>query len=281
MPTLETYNGYPLWRYIPSLPAAILFTVIFGILMAAHCWKLFRHRMWFCIPFAVGGLFEVIGYIGRAAAYNSTGVLIPYILQSIFLLLAPILFAATLYMTLSRVISAVHGEACSMIAPRWLTRIFVFGDAFSFLIQSSGAGLRVRAGSGDSNSNPNLGSNIIVGGLIFQILVFAVYVLTAVRFQINFKRHEASKNVVDLPWQGLLNMLYVTSAFIMIRNIFRVAEYSMGSDGYLLGHEWGVYVFDASLMTFTMTWFFLRYPSQLVRRENSEAGIEMATTESA
>ncbi|KAF7550241.1 hypothetical protein G7Z17_g5849 [Cylindrodendrum hubeiense] len=281
MPTLETYNGYPLWRYIPSLPAAIIFTVIFVLLTAAHSWKLFRHRMWFCIPFVVGGFFEVIGYIGRLLAYNSTGTIIPYILQSIFLLLAPILFAASLYMTLSRVIRAVHGETCAMIAPRWLTRIFVAGDAFSFLIQASGAGLRVQAGSGSSNSNPNLGSNIIVGGLIFQIAVFAVYVTTAVRFQINFKRHEASKNVLDVPWQACLNMLYVTSAFVMIRNIFRVAEYAMGSDGYLLGHEWGVYVFDASLMTLTMTWFFLRYPSQLVTRGTSDAGIEMSTSETA
>ncbi|KAH7155924.1 RTA1 like protein-domain-containing protein [Dactylonectria macrodidyma] len=281
MPTLETYNGYPLWRYIPSLPAAIIFVVVFAILTAAHSWKLFRHRMWFCFPFVVGGLFEIIGYIGRVAAYNSTGTLIPYILQSIFLLIAPILFAASLYMTLSRIILAVGGASCSMIAPRWLTRIFVFGDAFSFLIQSSGAGLRVRAGSGSSTSNPNLGSNIIVGGLIFQIAIFAIFVITAVRFQLKFRRHEASKNAMDIPWQACLNMLYVTSAFIMIRNIFRVAEYAMGSDGYLLGHEWGVYVFDASLMTLTMVWFFLRYPSQLAAKKRSEIEIEMSPTETS
>ncbi|KAK7418140.1 hypothetical protein QQX98_004115 [Neonectria punicea] len=279
MPTLETYNGYPLWRYIPSLPAAIIFTVVFSLLTGAHCWKLFRHRMWFCIPFAVGGLFEIIGYIGRVAAYNSTGTLIPYVLQSIFLLIAPILFAASLYMTLGRIIVAVHGESCAMISPRWLTRIFVFGDAFSFLIQSSGAGLRVQAGSGKSDTDPNLGSNIIVGGLIFQIAVFAVYVTTAVRFQLKFRRHEGAKEMVHVPWQKCLHMLYVTSAFIMVRNIFRVAEYAMGSDGYLLSIEWGVYVFDASLMTLTMAWFFLRYPSELSKRRNAGDGVEMANME--
>ncbi|CRK38390.1 hypothetical protein BN1708_020509, partial [Verticillium longisporum] len=74
----------------------------------------------------------------------------PYVLQSTFLLLAPILFAASLYMTLSRIIRAVDAAHCSIIRPKWLTRIFVFGDAFSFFVQASGAGLRVQAGQKDS-----------------------------------------------------------------------------------------------------------------------------------
>lgn len=66
---------------------------------------------------------EIIGYIGRALAYNQTGELGPYIMQSVLLLLAPVLFAATLYMTLGRVITAVRGEQYSFIPPRWLTRV--------------------------------------------------------------------------------------------------------------------------------------------------------------
>ncbi|KAH6673911.1 RTA1 like protein-domain-containing protein [Plectosphaerella plurivora] len=263
MPTLQTHNGYPLWRYIPSLPAAIVFAAVFGVLTIAHTWRMFRHRMWFCIPFVVGGLFEIIGYVGRAAAYNSTGALMPYVLQSTFLLLAPVLFAASLYMTLSRIIRAVDGASFSIIRPTWLTRIFVAGDAFSFLVQASGAGLRVQAGTGNSTMNPNLGTYVIVGGLIFQIAIFGVFMAVALVFNQRFKRHAGSSISHGVPWQSSLNMLYVTSAMIMIRNIFRVAEYAMGHDGYLLGVEWGVYVFDAALMTITMAWFFWRYPSQL------------------
>ncbi|KAI8650744.1 hypothetical protein NCS57_01409100 [Fusarium keratoplasticum] len=272
MPKLETHNGYPLWRYLPSLPAAIVFVVIFGILTIGHAWKMFRHRMWFCIPFVVGGIFEIIGYAARAVAYNNTGELMPYVLQSALLLLAPILFAASLYMTLARVVRAVKGAPFSIIAPRWLTRIFVFGDIFSFIVQASGAGLRVQAGN-NSDIDPNLGSNIIVGGLIFQIVIFGVFIVTALIFNSRFRRHVAGGAMVyDVPWQESLNMLYVTSMMIMVRNIFRVVEYGMGSDGYLLSVEWGVYVFDAALMTLTMAWFFWRYPSQLKQaiKANSE-----------
>ncbi|KAF7550012.1 hypothetical protein G7Z17_g6001 [Cylindrodendrum hubeiense] len=263
MAKLELYNGHYLWEYIPSFPAAIIFIVVFGVLTAAHVWKLARNRTWFCIPFVAGGVFEIVGYVGRALAHNSTGTLIPYVLQSTLLLLAPILFAASLYMTLSRVVRAVHGESCSMIAPRWLTSIFVFGDVFSFIVQASGAGLRVQAGSANSKINPKLGPWVIVGGLIFQIVVFAIFIVATFRFQSAFSRHESAKAMNDVPWRKILHMLYMTSTFVMVRNIFRTAEYAMGSDGYLLGHEWGVYVFDASLMTLTMACFFVWYPSQL------------------
>lgn len=196
----------------------------------------------------------------------------PYVMQSTLLLLAPILFAASLYMTLSRVVLAVDGAQYSPITPRWLTRIFVFGDVFSFIVQSSGAGLRVQAGSGDSDTDPNLGSNIIVGGLIFQIIVFGVFVLISVVFNVRFRKaHSTHRLSVEVPWQGILNMLYITSGFVMIRNIFRVVEYVMGSDGYLLSVEWGVYVFDAALMTLTMLWFLWRYPHTLKKALKGQA----------
>ncbi|KAH6977439.1 RTA1 like protein-domain-containing protein [Ilyonectria sp. MPI-CAGE-AT-0026] len=263
MPQLESYNGHFLWEYIPSLPAAVVFIAIFGILTAAHSWNLVRHRTWFCIPFVVGGIFEVIGYVGRALAHDKTGKLIPYVLQSTLLLLAPILFAASLYMTLSRVIRSVHGESCAMIAPRWLTVIFVCGDVFSFIVQASGAGLRVMAGQGKKNINPKLGPWVIVGGLILQIVIFAIFIVTTMKFKSKFSQHESSKITTGADWRKTVMMLYVTSALIMVRNIFRTVEYAMGSDGYLLGHEWPTYVFDASLMTLTMAFFFLWYPGKL------------------
>lgn len=55
MPTLETHDGYQLWHYIPSLPAAIIFTILFGVATFLHIFKMFQNRTWFCIPFVIGG----------------------------------------------------------------------------------------------------------------------------------------------------------------------------------------------------------------------------------
>lgn len=71
---------------------------------------------------------EVVGYIARAIAPNSTAEMGPFIVQAVFLLLPPNFFAATLYMVYARVVRSVHGDRFSMIAPRWTTRTFVIGD---------------------------------------------------------------------------------------------------------------------------------------------------------
>lgn len=213
---------------------------------------------------------EVVGYIGRALAYNATGQLIPYIVQSTFLLLAPILFAASLYMTLSRIIRAVDGERYALIPARWLTGIFVFCDAFSFLIQGSGAGLLVRG-----SSNAATGQNIIIGGLVFQIGMFALFCLVTLMFNLRIRRRKSPNLSQEVPWQGMLAMLYVTSAFIMIRNVFRTVQYAAGQNGYLVDNEWTVYGFDGSLMLLTMLCFALRYPNRLGRRKAVDSSTEL------
>jgi hypothetical protein len=61
-----------------------------------------------------------------------------YIVQVLLLLVAPALFAASIYMVLGRLITFTGAEAMSPIRVRWLTKIFVCGDVFSFLVQSGG-----------------------------------------------------------------------------------------------------------------------------------------------
>lgn len=59
-------------------------------------------------------------------------------MQATLLLVAPALFAATIYMELGRIIAMVDGEGHVKIPLRWLTKIFVIGDVFSFMLQGAG-----------------------------------------------------------------------------------------------------------------------------------------------
>ncbi|MCJ1388816.1 hypothetical protein MMC18_001666 [Xylographa bjoerkii] len=271
MPTLETYHGIYLWRYVPSLPAAITFAILFGLATTAHGWKMVTTRMWFCLPFVIGGIFEEIGYIARAAAFNSTGALSPYILQAIFLLLPPVLFAASLYMVYSRVVRAVQGENFSLISPRRTTVIFVLGDFFCLSIQSDGGGLLIKP------NTVHVGDCIIVAGLGLQILMFAGFMMCCLSFNIRFRAHIAKTGATsDIPWQSCLNMLYSTSLAVLVRNIYRVIEFIMGQDGYLLSNEWPTYVFDGALMLLVMIGFFIWYPSQL-HPSSRDSMVELAT----
>jgi hypothetical protein len=105
------------------------------------------------------------------------------------------------------------------------------------------------------------GEHLIVAGLILQIIIFGFFIYITFRFNIQFRNK--GRQVTDVPWQACLNMLYLTSVAIMARNVFRMIEFIMESDGYLQSTEWPVYVFDGTLMLVTMGVFFWWYPGAL------------------
>ncbi|KAI2604736.1 RTA1 like protein [Hypoxylon fragiforme] len=259
MVQLEPYKGgYYLWKYLPSIPAAIIFAIIFAALTGIHTYRLFKTKLWFCLPFIIGGIMEVIGYCARAVAYSHTGQLPVYIVQNLMILLPPLLFAASIYMVLGRIIRAVRGESYSLIRVGILTKVFVAGDVISFWVQGGGAGLMAK---GDSAA---MGEKIIVGGLIIQLLMFGLFIVTAVLFQTRYQREKVDAILYEaVGWKASMYMLYGVSILIMIRSIFRVIEFATGQNGYLLSNEWTLYVFDSVLMAAVMLIFIVWYPNNL------------------
>lgn len=83
---------------------------------------------------------EIIGYIGRALSSHESPnwTLGPYLIQTLFLLLAPALLAASVYMLLGRVILILRAESHAILSKKWLTKIFVTGDVLSFFLQGAG-----------------------------------------------------------------------------------------------------------------------------------------------
>ncbi|KAK3332186.1 RTA1 like protein [Cercophora scortea] len=252
-------GGYYLWSYVPSLAAAIVFAVLFIGITAAHCYGLWKSRLWFCIWFIIGGLMEIVGFCARASASSKTGQLMPYVIQNLFLLLPPVLFAATAYMVLGRVIRSVNGERYSLVKVRWLTKVFVAGDVLSFMIQGGAAGLMATGG------NMQLGERLVVVGLLIQVVLFGCFCATAGVFHYRFQRYDVGVAAYgdggSGGWRQSLYMLYAISGLIMVRSVFRVIEYSLGHDGYPLTHEWTLYVFDSVLMLAVMVIFHVWNPS--------------------
>jgi hypothetical protein len=180
----------------------------------------------------------------------------PYAIQNVFILLGPALFAASIYMCLGRIIRAVGGERHSLFRPSRLTKIFVSGDVLSFVVQGGAAGLMV------TGKNAKTGEGMVVGGLMIQIIMFALFAITAVMFQKRIERSPTPGSTSSaLPWKKSMRMLYIVSALIMVRSIFRVVEYAMGNSGYPLKHEWTLYIFDSTLMFFVMVVYFIWYPT--------------------
>jgi len=152
--------------------------------------------------------------------------LTPYAIQALLILLAPILFAATVYMFLGRLIRKTRGERYSIIRSTWLTKIFVGGDIACFLIQALGAGILTNA---DTAKEVKRGEKIILGGLIFQILVVILFMVVAIIFQNRLRAQPKSESFeTRFDWKRYMTLLYIVSTLITVRNIFRVIEYAGG-----------------------------------------------------
>lgn len=221
---------------------------------------------------------QVMGYIFRAISSGDRTALPPYIGQSLLLLLAPALYAASIYMVLGRVIAMLpNGERYSMIRLNWMTKIFVGGDVLSFLMQSTGGGIL-----GTSDGDPDkvkFGEHVIVGGLFVQLAFFGFFMLVSVLFWFKYHRGEViDRHVIETSsqcrWRSLLKVLFATSGLILIRSVFRVIEYLDGQDGYLLTREMFLYIFDGLLMFLVMVLFNWCFPGSVVRRKIKEASEE-------
>lgn len=251
-------RSFVLYRYHPSLAAAAIFVVLFALTTGFHIYQTFRKRSWFMTALVVGGLFQTIGYIGRILSSNDQYALSPYIMQTLLLLLAPALYAATIYMILGRLILLTGGERYSLVRRTWLTKIFVGGDVISFIMQGAGGGIMSSGGE----SGMKTGEKIIIGGLFVQILFFGLFFVTAIMFQLRGKEYLATLGS-NIPWKKHLFALYATSILILIRSVFRVIEYIQGNAGYLLRHEVFLYVFDAVLMFAVMVILNVSHPGDI------------------
>lgn len=81
---------------------------------------------------------QVIGYVARAKAHFDQTSTTLYSIQTLLLLLAPTLYAASIYMVLGRIITFLNAPHLSVVPVKWMTKIFVSGDVLSFILQGAG-----------------------------------------------------------------------------------------------------------------------------------------------
>jgi hypothetical protein len=258
-----------IYDYDPSQAASVASASLFGVTTALHIYQLLRWRTWYFIPFLIGGLFQVFGYIVRCLSisqkpdYEKN----PFIIQQILILLSPALYAASIYMILGRIILLVHAESYSLIRRSWLTKIFVSGDILSMVVQGAGGGFMAAA---DTLDKQQAGGNIIVGGLFIQLAIFGLFITVTALFHHRILREPTPQSMrLAVPWRRYILVLYAVSALIMARSIFRVVEFIDGKGGELMSNEIYVYIFDALLMFFVSVILNFFHPSSVISAKAS------------
>lgn len=251
-------NG--IYMYKPSLPGAIIAAGLFGVSACYHLFQMCRRKAWFYSSLTIGAFMMTTGYVFRFISAKSPSSMGPYIGQSLFIILPPSLYAATIYMIFGRLVLFVNAAEASIIRPTRVTKIFVTGDVLAFLLQAGGGGMMAQV------SMAKMGQAIMLIGLFVQLFFFGFFLVISLVF---WKRLHGSSKAASVPqygkhsWVALLKLMLCAAVVIILRCIFRVIEFAQGHDGYLASREVYMYVFDTGPMFAVQVLFHFVYAADV------------------
>jgi magnesium-transporting ATPase (P-type) len=139
-----------------------------------------------------------------------------------------------------------------------------FGLLSGIVEALNGIGVAWTANLAVKRSMRDVGQALLKASLLLQIVVIALFIVLAVVFHRRCARTAAHGSRVQAP----LLTLYISTALILTRCIFRTVEYFSISSSYsdlskvspILRYEWFFYVFEASLMLANSVLWNVRHP---------------------
>ncbi|KAI1626474.1 RTA1 domain protein [Exophiala viscosa] len=228
-------NGYvppgscgALWDYNPSFGAAIVFSVLFGMLLIAHLAQAIAYRKGFCWVIVMASLWEFASYGFRTAGTRHQQSSSLATVSQILVLLAPIWVNAFAYMVFARIVHFFSPtRKVWKISPSILAFIFVSLDITSFIIQLIGGGM---AGPGASPAAQQKGVHIYMGGIGLQEFFIVCFSALVIKFHFEQTTAEKTGRLAGdkLRWKWILYALYICLLAITVRIIFRLIEFSRG-----------------------------------------------------
>ncbi|KAE9396597.1 RTA1-domain-containing protein [Gymnopus androsaceus JB14] len=259
------------YGYTPSFAVGILFMTLFGISTFTHFCQAIAYRKWFFLYTAVfAGLIELAGWYGRVWSSKNVDNADAFTIQIVCTIVAPTPLLAANFIILARIIRKL-GDSYSRLRPRRYSRIFVTCDIIALFVQAGGGS--VASGTNISQSQVNTGSNIMLGGIGFQVGVMLCYMALATEYFWRFSRQrpvrcstegENKTGVIDHRLQLLIYALMFNTACLFIRAIYRTIELSYGFNGKVIRTQWLFCFFDATMVAFAMYTLNIAHPGRLL-----------------
>ncbi|KFX97688.1 hypothetical protein O988_04730 [Pseudogymnoascus sp. VKM F-3808] len=239
--TIDTCSlKYANFEYIPNLAGNIIYLAIFGILLIPQIFFGIKYKTWGYMAGMLGGLLlEIIGYVGRVQLHDNPFKFDPFLEYLICLTIGPAFLTAAIYLCLARIV-VMYGEGASRIKPRTYTLVFIACDFLSLVLQGGGGGLTATA---DTHDAQQTGINIMIAGLVTQVVSLSVFMILCIDFAFRLRRHPNTVNSSTVAvrstfkWKAFLFCLATATVTIFVRSIFRAAELSEGFDGKLANDE--------------------------------------------
>lgn len=279
----ETNKAMLYFHYIPMdvLPqVAIGLFIVLAVLFSYRIFKNKDGKWLYILPGTA--IAEAIGYVFRLLCRTET-TLMKYVVMNLFLLLSPNALALVNYKALAKIVQEKTASSSSSnsienganqtssspkmsnkqnnnnnsselsskkdpfwLRPKFITWFFFASDVFSFLLQGSGGGLQ-------ATGKNELGQAIVLFGLGIQLFFLACFTVIAI---IIYRRPTFDYQLIDIrsmmavpnPKKKIMTCLFITTALLYVRSIYRFAEYATGYDGPIARREWAFLVFDFEFM---------------------------------
>ncbi|KIW06110.1 uncharacterized protein PV09_03277 [Verruconis gallopava] len=256
-----------IYGYAPSLVWSALFLGIFAVSTIAHTVQGIRYKTWsFMIAMTIGGLCEAVGEIGRLMMHRNPFSDVGFKIQIILLTFAPAFLAAGIYLQLKHLV-LTFGAEWSVLRPSLYTWIFIICDIFSIALQGAGGGIAATVQV--TNSLFNVGNNITIAGLAFQVFTLLVFGMLALEYLFRtVKTHKHELNPATstlrrtLKFKLFLCAIILAYTTILIRCVYRVAELAGGwsRKNQILRDETLFLALDSFMVSIAIVGFNLFHP---------------------
>ena len=268
-----------LYLYNTSFSAAVAFTLLFGLLTIVHIFLAIFHRKSFCWVIIMGAIWELASFILRTLGTRDQQNQAYAIASTLLFLLAPLWINAFVYMTAGRLVYFLHPKKRLWgIEVVKMGRWFVWLDVLSFVVQAAG-GLTMNQENGEKVIE--IGKNVYMSGVGVQQLFILIFLGMIVKFHVDVLGSERDGQLCDADsskrqvarWKWLTYTLYAVLGLITIRIIFRLVEFSAGTDestNVLIGTEGYGLGLDAGPMTLALLLLATVHPGIALKGPDSE-----------
>ncbi|RPD62895.1 RTA1-domain-containing protein [Lentinus tigrinus ALCF2SS1-6] len=275
------------YGYIPTRYVCYIFAVLYTVSTVLHFGQAIHRRAWFLLPTAVlAGIGEMIGWGGRLWSSYQPLADDPYMMQIVCTIIAPTPLVAALFITFGRM-SERLGEQYSRLGARLYSRVFLTCDIISLVIQSAGGGI---AASTNDHDLAQLGSNIMLAGIVVQLVSLSVFTILMTEYLVRYVREAPVKPLVMLnnssemtvtdvytekrpmasPMKLLVLGTCLETLFLYVRAIYRTIELADGFDGRIIQTEVYFNVLDGAMVVLAMYTLNVLHPACLLHQYDSQ-----------
>ncbi|KAG6857110.1 hypothetical protein H0H87_009671 [Tephrocybe sp. NHM501043] len=292
-PAHDPYN--PL-RYITSNALTGIAFALVLLVAISQTFCLYRWGARWMLSIVIGAYLFAFGISTRFGLHlhpQSRGL---YIVEYLFVVLAPCAFIAADYVLLGQLARHLGASEYLAIPAHRITRVFVASDITTFLIQAAGGALSASANNTHSNligsrvrvltgitsvsRNSDPTSQIFLAGLAIQLVSFATFTSIYLVFLYRVRKHKKDTWYQDSSkawyndWRALGFVLFLSCIGILIRSLYRVIELSQGYAGHLATTEAFFYGLDTLPLFIAVALYTPFWPGRFIDNSKFEKSEE-------